>query len=335
MKPARIFLIIILVAVTLATVGALGANWRASREKTPNNAETEATQTHPLKPGDYAFLLRVDNSERKYLLHVPASYNKQNPTPLVLVFHGAMGSADIMAKSHEWVPKSEAEGFIVAFPNGASRSASGNLATWNAGDCCGYARQSHSDDVGFVKAAINDIKHKANIGDIFAAGMSNGGMFSYRLACEMSDTFSAVASVSGTDNYPECQPQHPISIVHIHGLKDDRVLFYGGCGSECQAKTEPSFTSVPDTIAKWVQRDHCNSLPQTVTINENAYYDVYGGCDEGKQIKLYVIKDGGHSWPTTATTKADASDKEPPSHAISATDEIWNFFKANMATRQQ
>ncbi len=67
---------------------------------------------------------------------------------------------------------------------------------------------------------------------IFATGMSNGGMMAFRLACEMSDVFKAIASVAGTDNTVVCKPSKPLSVVHIHARDDDHVLFVGGAGKD-------------------------------------------------------------------------------------------------------
>ena len=301
---------------------------------TPPSATIDTSEQTPaspftLGPGDYDFSLQHGGLKRKYLLHIPSAYDKSNPTPLILAFHGGMGTAEIMAENYGLKQKSDKEGFIVAFPNGVSRLPSGKIATWNAGNCCGYAVESKSDDVGFVKAVIEDIRKKVNIGKIFATGMSNGGMMSYRLACEMSDTFAAIAAVSGTDNYDECNPKKPISVMHIHGLKDDHVLFNGGCGPACIAGSETEFVSVQDTISKWVERNNCDKNPQGVAVNENAYYDLYSKCDGGVQVKLYVVLDGGHSWPGTEKSP-NPLEKSTSSQAISATDEIWNFFKNSL-----
>ena len=334
MKNTKIVSTILSIVIILIMSGCLGRNRQTPPEQIPSGSETPTpAQEFTLGPGDYDFSLQVGGSTRKYLLHIPATYEKSKPAPLVLAFHGAMGTAEIMAKHYGWIPKSDKEGFIVAFPNGASRLSSGEFATWNAGNCCGYALESQSDDVGFVRAVIEDIKGKVNIDKIFATGMSNGGMFSYRLACEMSDTLTAIAAVSGTDNYDGCNPAKPISIMHIHGLQDDHVLFYGGCGPACVAKSEPEFVSVPDTISKWVQRDNCDNSPQTTVVNENAYYDLYAHCEGGVQVKLYVVKDGGHSWPG-AEKSSNSLEKSAPSQAISATDEIWNFFN-EVSTKTQ
>jgi polyhydroxybutyrate depolymerase len=315
----KLFILLPIIVAVLLVSGCI----KKEREKPSEPTSSNFT----LGPGDYDFSLVHDGLERKYLVHVPIAYKKSNPVPFVLAFHGGMGDDDIMAQYYGWIPKSDKEGFIIAFPNGVSRLPSGKLATWNAGNCCGYAVESNSDDVGFVKAVISDIDNKFNIDNakIYATGMSNGGMMSYRLACEMSDTFAAIASVAGTDNYNGCNPKKPISIMHIHGLKDDHVLFYGGCGPACRVGSETEFVSVPDTISKWVDRNNCDKNPQSVVVDENAHYDLYSKCDGGTQVKVYVIKDGGHSWPGTEKAP-NPLEKSMPSQAISATDEIWKFF---------
>jgi polyhydroxybutyrate depolymerase len=287
---------------------------------------TEGPQKSLLAPGDFRFEILHDGITRYYLLHVPPSYTG-GQTPLVLAFHGGLGTAETMADNYGWKPKSDKEGFLVAFPNGASRLPSGKLATWNAGNCCGYAAESRSDDVGFVKALIEDIRQKANVGNIYATGMSNGGMFSHRLGCEMPETFTAIAAVAGTNNFDGCNPQKPISVMHIHGLQDQHVLFYGGCWPECNVKSETDYVSVPDTINGWVMRDNCNKTPQRVLETENASCDLYTGCDGNVTVKLCVAKDGGHSWPGAGTVP-NPFEKSNPSQAFSATDMIWDFFQS-------
>ena len=123
--------------------------------------------------------------------------------PVVFAFHGGGGDMQLMAGDHYGlVAKADSAGFIAVFPNGYSRFPRGKLATWNAGHCCGAARDTGSDDVGFVRAMVAQLRQRASIDTqrIFATGMSNGGMFSYRLACEMADVFRAIAPVAGTDN---------------------------------------------------------------------------------------------------------------------------------------
>jgi len=330
-----VFLIIFLFSSLFVISQSLCAQetWRDKlKERFKQRFEGKQDSIGISSPGDYDFSLQHDGLSRTYKVHVPASYIKSVPSFLILAFHGGGGSSKIMANDEYYglISKSNKEGFIVAFPNGVSQLRSGKFATWNAGNCCGYARDKHVDDVGFVRKVIADMETKFNVDPnrIYAIGMSNGGMFSYKLACDLTDKFKAIASVAGTDNCDQCRPSKPISIMHIHAKDDDHVLFNGGYG--VKAFKDPSkvtdFTSVPETISRWVKRNNCNVIPKRVMEKEGVYCDLYTGCDGNVQIKLCVTETGGHSW--SGRTKIPRANATTPSQAISANDEIWDFFKA-------
>ena len=275
-----------------------------------------------LRAGEHEFKI---GHNRKYLLHIPASYDAFRATPLILFFHGGGGHMEQGAAAYGWRAKSEQEGFIVAFPNGSSRLPRQHLATWNAGECCGYARDRNIDDVGFVKQVLADIKRQVKIdpGKIFATGMSNGGMLAHVLACEMAETFKAVASVAGTDNTLSCTPSRPISIIHIHAKDDTHVLFDGGAGKDAfrdQSKVT-DFTSVEETINRWIVRNGAGKTARRVLDVPGAYGDLYTSKYNDAQIELVVTETGGHSWPGGKSVRG-----KKPSGAISANDIIWEFF---------
>jgi polyhydroxybutyrate depolymerase len=266
---------------------------------------------------------------RNVLVHVPAGYDPGRPAPLMLAFHGGGGSAGFMADDTRYGLQREADqdGFIVAFPNGASRLPGGRLATWNAGACCGYARDQGSDDVGFARAVVSAIeaRYAVDAGRVFATGMSNGGMFAHRLACEAADVFRAVASVAGTDATTRCSPSRPVSVLHIHARDDDHVRFDGGAGPGAfrDRHSVMDFMSVPETIARWVQRDQCSGNPQRVLQVPGAYCDAYRNCAGGAQVQLCVTDTGGHSWPGADRVRPG---KEAASTALDASATIWRFF---------
>jgi len=293
----------------------------------PAAAEHDA-KTRIDKAGDYTFSVDHGGLTRKYLVHVPPSYNATTPTPLLLSFHGGGGNMAYQAsdKNYGQISKSDKEGFVVVFPNGYSKLG-GKLATWNAGTCCGPARDGNIDDVGFVKQIIANLGGQLNIdrGKIFATGMSNGGMFAHRLACEMPDTFKAIASVAGPDGTTHCTPAQPISVLHIHARNDDHAVFEGGAGKKSMNKsTITDFVSVPETVARWVRRDSCSPTPKRVLDKPGAYCDRYSQCKGNVEVELCVTETGKHSWPGGEKARGD----EPPSSAISANDVMWDFFMA-------
>jgi len=280
-----------------------------------------------IAPGDHVFTLQHAGVERKFRLHVPAGYDAARPAPLLVALHGGGGNMDYQAndKFYGLISTSEREGFVVAFPNGYSRFRGGKVATWNAGRCCGDARDGNSDDVGFIRKMVEDIRRRVNVDSarIYATGMSNGGLMSYRLACEMADVFSAIAPVAGTDNTITCSPVRPVSVLHIHARDDDHVLFEGGAGPASVERSKVTdFTSVADTVAKWVQLNGCRPEAERLLETGGTYCDVYRQCRGGAQVQLCVTADGGHSWPGGSKPRIGAA----PSRAILANDVMWDFF---------
>lgn len=298
---------------------------RLQREPAPS-ASTD-TETSIDRPGDYVFEIQHDGLARRYRVHVPATYDPHVPAPLLLALHGGGGDMDYQADDARYglIAKSERAGFIVAFPNGYSRFRSGKFATWNAGACCGGARDQHVDDVGFLRQVVANLRRQMNVdrARVYAAGMSNGGMMAYRLACEMPDVFKAVASVAGTDNTRVCTPARPVSILHIHARNDDHVPFGGGAGPALSKRSAAvtDFTSVPATIAKWVRLDGCATTPTRVLDKPGAYCERYAPCKGGTRVELCVTDTGGHSWPGASKTRGQSA-----SQAISADDVMWEFF---------
>lgn len=297
---------------------------RREREFSQGNSESTGL------PGDFSRTIDQGETKRMYKLHVPASYKKETAVPLLIALHGGGGDMNYQSdeKFYHQISKSDSEGFIVAFPNGYSRFG-GKLATWNAGKCCGKARDTNSDDVGFIKTLIDNLSSEYNIDKkkIFITGISNGGMLGYRLACELTDKITGIAAVAGTDVTNDCKPSRPVSILHIHAKDDDHVLFNGGAGNNAfkDESMITNFTSVPATIEKWVKFNGCSDKPKRILEKSGAYCDLYSGCKENVHVQLCVTENGGHSWP--GGSKVREGKGPEPSQVLSANDVMWDFFK--------
>jgi polyhydroxybutyrate depolymerase len=283
-------------------------------------AKADPNLTPIRAPGDYRFSFVSGGLQREYLVHVPRSY-RGAPTPVLIALHGGGGDADFQADDAKYglITKSEQAGFIAVFPNGYSRFPSGILATWNAGTCCGKAVDNKVDDVAFIREIIARMKRQANVDPnrIFATGMSNGAMMSWRLACEAPEV-RAIAPVAGTDNTPACKPPRPVPVIEFHAADDDHVPFKGGVGV---GPSRVDFVSVPATQAKWVQIDGAQSQPRRVLTVTGAHCDLHSGP---APVELCVTDSGGHSWPGGGTQQG----RKQPSMAISANDLMWSFFSS-------
>jgi len=256
--------------------------------------------------------LEYAGTKRSYIIHIPPSYDGGKPVPLVIVLHGLGGTARNMELTTGMYEKSDAEGFIVVYPEGVVNS-------WNAILPTGYAFENNVDDVGFIKELIDRLQSKFAIDGnrIYVVGFSNGAMMAYRLAAELSDRIAAVAAVAGaigcraTPDSPLNtirEPAHPVSVIIIHGLKDYGAPYNGGRGYHSYI-----FLSMNDSVMFWVRHNGCSDIAQMeVDSSGGTIRYAYGGGTDGTEVVLYVLINGEHSWPVPF-----------------ATDEAWKFFESH------
>jgi len=289
------------------------------------NVSPSASQSGKLPTGESTRKLTHDGLERSYILYVPTSINWKQPIPLVFVFHGGTGNAESAVRMSGFNKVADQNGFLVAYPNGTGRLSDNKLLTWNGGNCCGYAQQKNVDDVGFIRAIVEDVKSLANIDPkrIYASGMSNGGILSQRLACEAVDVFAAIAPVSGTLNFSPCSPSQPISVIEFHGTSDQNIPYDGGFGPKSLVNVD--FASVKDSVGFWTSFNKCSPQPQADTAGD-IKHEAWIGCMASTSVELYTINGGGHAWPGGAAGRAEA---DQPTQSISASQLIWKFFSAH------
>jgi polyhydroxybutyrate depolymerase len=285
----------------------------ACRATGPNNAASRTTRT-----------LVHDGAQRSYILYIPASVDGTQPVALVVALHGGTGNAEIMIDSSGFDQVADDHGFIVAYPNGAGHLED-KLLTWNGGTCCGYAQRNNVDDVSFIRAMIADIQTVAAIDpkQIYATGMSNGALMSYRLACEAADLFAAIAPVAGTLNFSPCNPTEIVSVIDFHGTDDQHIPYTGGFGPE--SLVDVDFASVHESVDFWATFNGC-SLEAQKDVLEEIEHETWSGCQDNSAVELYTILDGGHAWPGGGPGWAGG---DPPTQTLSASALIWEFFAAH------
>ena len=256
---------------------------------------------------------------RTAILHVPEKYDPDKGTLLVLNFHGFSSAGWQQALLTRMSQASDERGFIVAYPEGIATS-------WNAGDCCGTAWTDSVDDVGFVRALLDEIESRYCIDEkrVFATGMSNGGFFSHRLACEVSDRIAAVAPVAGVLGIDLCSPKRPVPILDFHGTSDPLVPYGGGTPLIPQLGVGLVFTSVADTMESWRQKNGCSAFSDTIYQKGDATCVEWKDCDQGAATVLCTIDGGGHTWPGGVPIPAGKTSTD-----ISATTTMLDFFEAH------
>jgi polyhydroxybutyrate depolymerase len=205
--------------------------------------------------------------------------------------------------------------FILIHPQGAPLNTvlTSSSSHWNSG---GWTIGSTVDDVDFIDTIIKLVSQKYNLNQdrIYSTGMSNGGFMSYHLACNLSSKIAAVASVTGSmskETYEDCNPNHPTSILQVHGTIDATVPFEGNSAL--------GMRSINDVMNYWKLYDACDTEPVSIItdyfdIEISVQHDTYLNCLNDVQVELYKIEGMGHVW----------AKKER--YGISATEKIWEFF---------
>lgn len=304
--------------VALAMAGPASAQEDEPRNETAADRACDA-QCRVRKVGDGELtphsLVAPDGRPRVYWLYEPAGLSADEPVPLVVVLHGGGGDGLMYADWTGFDALASQEGFVVAYPEGWGR-------TWNARTCCFLAWRSNVDDVGFMNSLVDQVSARRTIdpGRVYATGHSNGAMLSHILACQ-SPRFAAVAAVAGTMG-PPCDPQQPVSLLHIHGTADNNAPYEGGQGSDGFTATE--HYPVRPLIDEWRARNRCpDPVVQTAG---SVTSEISEGCSAGTGVGLYTIEGGGHPWPGSS---ADSLRGTSPSQALDATLVAWEFFAAH------
>ncbi len=264
--------------------------------------------------------ITVDGQTRTYTLNLPPDYYESNGFSLVIAMHGGGGDAAQFESTSRLTEKADAAGFIVVYPEGVKSDGVLGARTWNAGKCCDYARDNNINDVKFIDELIDELlaKYKINPKKVYATGHSNGGMLSYRLACEMSGKIAAIAT-SGCSMVvtQPCNPDRPVPVLHMHSVLDARVPYTGGKGI-----TGIYYPPIDSVMNVWSKINTCKTTAQVV--NDDYKFTRWTDCTNGVTIQYYLTQDGGHAWPGGLPGSANG---DTPSSVISANDLLWDFFK--------
>jgi polyhydroxybutyrate depolymerase len=262
---------------------------------------------------------------------MPQAQSAPKALPVVLNFHGAMSNGKQQETYSGMDSTADRFGFIAVYPNGTGRL---GYLTWNAGLCCGYAMFHHEDDVRFVLALIDDLASRAPIdrSRIYATGLSNGAMMSYRLAAEAAGHFAAIAPVAGAMVLPEFHPAEPVAIMHIHSVDDPFAAYHGGYGRAGRSGRKLGNPDVETMLARWREFDRCPANPKieaalsgasgSEDAGNSATKYTWAPCARGTEIVLWKLAGSGHVWPGAA---AHPRILGRPSNLIDANEEAWRF----------
>jgi polyhydroxybutyrate depolymerase len=259
-------------------------------------------------PLDTSGFPQVLGGEREAQVRWPAQMYEGRRYPLVVLLHGYGASGlvqDLYLGTSTLVNEYD---YLLVIPEGTLEEPPDPETKanrfWNSTVCCDYY-DSGVDDVAYLTALIDEaaLKLPVDTGRIYLLGHSNGGAMSYRMACDVADRITAIASIAGAmykDPAP-CDPSEPVSALQIHGTLDDVVPYDG----------DDVFPSALESVAFWVEHAGCAStgrsganldLDDVLPGEETQVIDFDEGCTDGIDHALYTIVDGTHI-PTSTTSK--------------------------------
>lgn len=306
----------------------------------------QSISSAPAPGGHKRVFITTGGRQRQLDLWVPDSARMNNgeqslaPRPLVIVYHGKDEQPSHM---ENYTQLSELMDAIVAYPYGD------DLA-WEGAP---YAATSDGEDIQFTRDILDSVSNTYQVDDqrVYAAGMSNGGGFVLKLACEMPEEFSAIASVagafypgswqgcvsddddaSGTDSLAAGKVRfslgRAVPFLEIHGRKDGVINYRGG------VRHGEHYLGAVQLSGLYASRSGCSGAPVSMQVSDKVVRVQWPGCQAGGEVTHLGIADAGHTWPGEPTGMAGSgatgtdvqSVEERTSKAITASSEIRAFF---------
>ena len=274
--------------------------------------------------------VRIDTKDGERFAIVRAVPRK--PAPTVLVLHGAGGSPERMLARSGFAEAAAKYDFAVVFPQGIDRR-------WNDGR---EFRRSGVDDVGFLKRLASELASRgiAYPARLYIAGISNGGMMTFRMLCEASDLFAGAGTIIAS--MPEgvgesCRLKTPVPVVMFNGTADPLIPYAGGAvGFRGQ---RGKVWAAERTAAFLAQSNGCERTSKLPLPGDGSVRDAlkvvrldWSACKLGSSVALYRIEGGGHQM--FGRGEAFSTLLGPSTSQISAPDTIMAAF-ASLEQRPQ
>jgi polyhydroxybutyrate depolymerase len=267
----------------------------------------------------------------KRTLRVYVPEGRDTLLPLILVLHGGGGNGGGM----EWLTRrgfnriADRDGAIVAYPDGIDHG-------WNDGRSgLRSGAAARADDLGFLRSLPQALTalHAVDAARVYVTGISNGGMMSYRLACDAAEVFAAAAPVAASmsvDLAPSCHPARAMPLLIMNGV-DDPIMPWNGGVIRVLWMMRGTVLSSEDSAVRWLALDHCGALEPQAVIEANpadgtAAAPRSARCAHGGEVRLYEIRGGGHTWPK-GEPYLTSRIVGRVSQALDANETIWAFFR--------
>ena len=189
----------------------------------------------------------------------------RRPRPLILALHGARQSGYGLQSYTGFTD--DAPGYLVAYPNTPHHN-----GFWNP------------DDVPALLALVDAIGRCEPVTQVSAVGFSNGGLMANALACRAARRIRAIVLVAaGYEGLGRCAPSGPVSVLSIHGSRDQVVAYRGHAGLRRHVGA-----------ARSLRRARRARAGRSRAITHLRWH----GCAAGTRVEHLRVADDTHGWPS-------------------------------------
>ena len=250
----------------------------------------------------------VEGVERQFHIYIPDTAGNKPAEVLVLLQGGSAGSWRI-AQQFRWEALADERGMILAVPIGMTFF--DNEGAWQLN-----TDAETMQDIQYITAMLDDVAtvHDVDASRVYAVGYSLGSMFSYELACQMSDRIAAIASFAGTMpvDPKSCDPGRNVPIMHIHGV-DDPIIAYSNSWDWKAWDSVGTMQDIPSLVQYWADKYGCQEKSETES--DTAAHIVHSMCEQEARVEHYRLAAGGHEWPENIK-------------GVSTHEVMWSFMSA-------
>lgn len=258
-------------------------------------------QSYPQQPEDRAYHLFVPDGVLASDQLVPLVINMHGATP-------AIASINTFASFFQQVisgmPQHAANNnYISVHPQGRTYE---ETQFWVTSD---------ERDADFINGLVDDLIETLPVDPqrIFLTGFSSGGIMAWKLACEHSDRYAAIAAVAANRRAAEdCPDARAVPVIAFHGTDDQTVGYDGGITA----------------LETWAEEHDCQA--REVVFQENdSTCERWSECNQGSEMRFCTSEEAGHTWPSgPGSFVISAAGYGRTSYSIDATDLMWSFFEA-------
>ncbi len=278
---------------------------------------------------------------RSFLMYIPQ--HPSDPAPVMLVLHGAAGSAERMRSDTAWAFEelADRDGAVIVYPQGFE-------GYWN--DCRATgddaAKRRGVDDVGFLRAVVarlggDPALHGRRIAtdEVFATGLSNGGHMALRLALEAPDFVAGVAAIAASlpaaDNLSCRMSGRAVPVLLINGDADPISPYEGGevwfLGPFNRRGAVQSALATADyfrTLAGYAGPPFEHRYPDVDPADGTVASRRVWSAGDRPEVDLITIHGGGHTIPHPVKTMPRILGRT--SHDLPTAEEIFRFFQRQL-----